>query len=78
MARKPMVCAKRILLTLAIAGVCRAAPAADVQLCHENAASNPGVAIHASAAAIESGRLSGAGLASASLDRGIACRHKRN
>ncbi|MGC9970205.1 MAG: tetratricopeptide repeat protein [Bryobacteraceae bacterium] len=67
-----MTCSKRVLLILALAGVCRAAPADNVRLCHENAASNPDVAIPACTAAIGSGQLSGADLASASLDRGIA------
>jgi tetratricopeptide (TPR) repeat protein len=61
-----------VLLILAIAGVCRAAPADDIRLCNETAESNPEVAIRACTAAIGSGQLSGADLAGASLSRGIA------
>ena len=66
------------LLILAFAGVCRAAPADNLRLCHENAESHPDVAIRACTEAIGSGQLSGADLAGASLDRGIAYVAKEN
>ena len=61
-----------VLPILAFGGVCRAAPADNLRLCHENAESHPDIAIRACTEAIGSGQLSGADLASASLDRGIA------
>jgi hypothetical protein len=68
----------RALLILAIGGGCRAAPTGNLRLCHENATGNPDVAIAACTVAIGSGRLSGADLAGASLDRGIAYLHKED
>jgi lipoprotein NlpI len=70
--------ATAVLPILAIAGACLAAQAGDFQLCHENPATNPDVAIRACTAAIGSGQLSGADRAGASLDRGIAYLHKEN
>lgn len=73
-----MMRATGVLLLLAIAGVCRAAAAGNVRLCHEDATSDPDTAIRDCTAAIGSGQLSGADLAGASLDRGIAYLHKEN
>lgn len=67
-----------VLLILAVAANCRAAQTDAGRLCKENAASHPDVAIRACTAAIGSGQLSGADLASASLDRGIAYVAKEN
>jgi len=66
-----------VLLILAVAAICRAAQTDAGRLCKENAA-NPDVAIRACTAAIGSGQLSVADLASASLDRGIAYVAKEN
>jgi tetratricopeptide (TPR) repeat protein len=68
----------RVLLILAIGGVCRAVPSGNLRLCHENATGHPDMAIAACTAAIGPGQLSGADLASASLDRGIAYLHKED
>jgi tetratricopeptide (TPR) repeat protein len=73
-----MTRATAVLPIMAIGGVCLAAQGGDVQLCHQNAATNPDVAIRACTAAIGSGQLSGGDLAGASLDRGIAYLHKED
>lgn len=75
--------ATRLLLILAFAGACvavpaNAVPANNVRLCHDNAESNPDVAIRACSEAIGSGRFAGADLASALVDRGIAYLYNEN
>jgi hypothetical protein len=71
-----MMRAMGILLLLAAAGVCQAAQTDNLRQCHENAASNPDLAIRACTAAIDSRQLSGSDVASASYDRSVAYLHK--